>query len=189
MADHGIMRKPNLLYDVMNLYASSVPVYIKMLENLAGILEKAVVWAKEEGKTDEEVLQARLAPDMFPLVRQVQIVSDNAKSISARLIGEEPPKMEDTESTLAELIDRTRKTVTYLRTIDSAKFDGAESRHIPFPYVPDTYLLGEEALLQSYLPNFYFHMTTAYDILRNQGMPLGKADFIGALPLKPNEKK
>lgn len=182
------MRKPNLLYDVMTLYVSSVSIYTKMLENLAGILEKAVVWAQENGKTDGEILQARLAPDMFPFVRQVQIVSDNAKSISARLAGEEPPKMEDTESTLSELIERTRKTIEYLKTIDQAKFDGAENRHIPFPYVPDTYLLGEEALFQSYLPNFFFHMTTAYDILRNQGMPLGKADFIGKLPLKPNEK-
>lgn len=172
----------------MNLYASSVPVYTKMLENLAAILEKASVWAKEEGKSEGDILQARLAPDMFPFVRQVQIASDNAKSISARLAGGEPPKMEDTESTLFELIERTRKTIAYLKTIDPAKFDGAEHRHIPFPYVPDTYLLGEEALFQSYLPNFFFHMTTAYAILRNQGMPLGKADFIGALPLKPNEK-
>lgn len=172
----------------MNLYTPSVPVYTKMLENLAGILEKSVVWAKEKGKTNGEILQARLAPDMFPLVRQVQIASDNAKSISARLAGEEPPKMEDTESTLPELIERVRKTVIYLRTLDAAKFEGAESRRIPFPYVPDTYLLAEEALLQSYLPNFFFHITTAYDILRNQGMPLGKSDFIGALPLKPNEE-
>lgn len=159
-----------------------------MLGNLAGILEKATVWAKETRKTEEEILQSRLAPDMFPLVRQIQIASDNAKSISARLAGEEPPKMEDTESTLSELIDRTRKTVAYLKTLDPAKFEGSESRRILFPYVPDTYLLGEEALFESYLPNFFFHVTTAYDILRNQGMPLGKADYIGTLPLKPNEK-
>lgn len=172
----------------MNLYHASVPVYTKMLENLTNILEKSAAWAKEAGKTDEDMLQARLAPDMFPLVRQVQIASDNAKSISARLAGEEPPKMEDTEATFAELIERTRKTVTYLKTLDPARFDGAEARHIPFPYVPDTYLLGQEALFESYLPNFFFHVTTAYDILRNQGVPLGKADFIGTLPLKPNEK-
>jgi hypothetical protein len=140
------------------------------------------------GKTDEDILQARLAPDMFPFVRQVQIASDNAKSISARLAGEEPPKMEDSESTLSELAERTRKTIAYLKTLESAKFEGAEDRHIPFPYVPDTYLLGQEALFESYLPNFFFHVTTAYAILRNQGMPVGKADFIGTLPLKPNEK-
>ncbi len=158
-----------------------------MLENLVGILEKADVWAKESGKADAEILQWKLAPDMFPFVRQIQIASDNAKSISARLAGEEPPKMEDVESTLSELIDRTKKTVAYLKTLDPVKFEGAETRHIPFPYVPDTHLLGQEALFESYLPNFFFHVTTAYDILRNQGMPLGKADFIGALPLKPNE--
>ncbi|MFZ1654833.1 MAG: DUF1993 domain-containing protein [Candidatus Moraniibacteriota bacterium] len=170
----------------MNLYDASVPVFIAMLENLAGILAKAQTWATENGKSDEDVLQARLAPDMFPLVKQVQIASDNAKSISARLAGEEPPKMEDIEATFAELIERTEKTVAYLKTLDREKFEGAEGRHIPFPYVPDTYLLGQEALLQSYLPNFFFHVTTAYDILRNQGVPLGKADYIGTLPLKPN---
>lgn len=172
----------------MNLYTSSVPVYIKMLENLATILEKAAAWANEARRTDGEVLQARLASDMFPFVRQIQIASDNAKSISARLAGEEPPRMEDTESTLSELIERTRKTVAYLKTLDPAKFEGAENRRIPFPHVPDTYLLGQEALFESYLPNFFFHVTIAYAILRNQGMPLGKADFIGALPLKPNAK-
>ncbi len=170
----------------MNLYDASVPVYVKMLENLANILEKGRVWAMEQEKTDEAMLQAKLAPDMFPLVRQVQIASDNAKAISARLAGEEPPKMEDAEVTMAELIERTKKTVAYLKTLDRVKFDGAEDRHIPFPYVPDTYLLGNDALYQSYLPNFFFHATTAYDILRNQGVPLGKADFIGDLPLKPN---
>jgi hypothetical protein len=170
----------------MNLYDASVPVFITMLENLAGILAKAEAWATENGKSDEDVLQARLAPDMFPLVKQVQIVSDNAKSISARLAGEEPPKMEDTEVTFVELIERARKTVVYLQTLNREKFEGAEKCHIPYPYVPDTYLLGHEALLQSYLPNFFFHATTAYAILRNQGVPLGKADFIGALPLKPN---
>ena len=172
----------------MNLYDVSVPVYVKMLENLAGILEKSKVWAAEQGKTDEAMLQAKLAPDMFPLVRQIQIASDNAKSISARLAGEEPPKMADEEATFPEAIERVQKTIAYLKTLDSVKFEDAESRHIPFPYVPDTYLLGQEALLESYLPNFFFHVTTAYDILRNQGVPLGKSDFIGALPLKPNEK-
>lgn len=159
-----------------------------MLENLSGILEKTALWAKENKQTEAEILEAKLAPDMFPLVRQIQIASDNAKSISARLAGEEPPKMEDTESTLAELIERTRRTVAYLKTLDAAKFEGAEDRHVPFPYVPDTYMLGQEALLESYLPNFFFHVTTAYDILRNQGVPLGKADFIGTLPLKSDGK-
>lgn len=172
----------------MNLYDVSVPVYIKMLENLVNVLEKGKIWTKEQGKMEEEILGAKLAPDMFPLVRQVQIASDNAKAISARLIGTEPPKMEDTEMTFAELIERAQKTVAYLKTLDREKFEGAETRRIPFPYVPDTYLLGSEALLQSSLPNFFFHVTTAYDILRNQGVPLGKSDFIGALPLKPNEK-
>lgn len=171
----------------MNLYDVSVPIYVKILENLALLLEKSAHWATESGKTEADLLSARLAPDMFPLARQVQIASNNAKGIAARLAGEEPPKMEDTETTFAELSARCRRTVEYLKTLDREKFEAAETREIPFPYVPDTYLLGKEALVESYLPNFFFHVTTAYDILRNQGVPLGKSDFIGVLPLKPNK--
>lgn len=172
----------------MNLYDISVPVMVKMLENLRRILEKGQAWSTEQGKAESEALQMRLAPDMYPLVRQVQITSDAAKSICARLSGEEPPKIEDTETTWNDLLGRVDKTVAYLKTLDRAKFTGAEERHIPFPYVPNTYLLGREALLESYLPNFFFHVTTAYGILRQAGVPLGKNDFIGTLPLKPIEK-
>jgi len=172
----------------MNLYDISVPVFVKMLGNLVLILEKGQVWAKEEGKTEEEILQSKLAPDMFPFVRQVQITSDAAKGIAARLAGEEAPKMEDNESTFGELIARVQKTVVYLESLDRTKFEGALDRQIPFPYVPNTYMLGHEALLQSSLPNFFFHVTTTYNILRNQGMPLGKSDYVGVLPLKPIQK-
>lgn len=172
----------------MNYYDVSVPVYVKMLENLENILLKGKAWAGEQGKSDGELLDAKLAPDMFPLIRQVQIASDNAKGISARLAGQEPPKMEDTEVTFDQAIERIKKTIEYLRSLDKAAFDEAENRQIPFPYVPDTYLTAHEALFESYLPNFFFHVTTAYDILRNQGVPLGKADFIGNLPLKPVQK-
>ncbi len=172
----------------MNYYDVSVPVYVKMLENLEKILEKGKDWAKEQEKSDGELLDAKLAPDMFPLIRQVQIASDNAKGISARLAGQEPPKMEDVEVTFDQAIERVQKTVEYLKSLDRSLFEGAENLQIPFPYVPDTYLTAKEALLESYLPNFFFHVTTAYDILRNQGVPLGKADFIGNLPLKPVQK-
>lgn len=172
----------------MNLYDASVPVYVKMLENLAQILAKSQSWAKEQGKSEDELLDAKLAPDMFPLIRQVQIASDHAKGISARLAGQEPPKIEDVETTFDQAIERIRKTVDYLKTLDPALFEGASSRQIPFPYVPDTYLLAEEALFESSLPNFFFHVTTAYGILRREGVPLGKADFIGHLPLKAIQK-
>jgi hypothetical protein len=172
----------------MNLYDVSVPVYVTMLENLASFLTKSQAWATENGKSDEDILQARLAPDMFPLVKQVQIASDNAKSISAQLAGEITPVMEDAETTIAALIERARKTVEFLKTLDRKKFESAADCRIPFPYVPGTYLSGHEALLRSYLPNFFFHVTTAYDILRNQGVPLGKTDFIGTLPLKKIEQ-
>lgn len=173
----------------MNLYTASVPVFISLLENLSQILAKAEIWARENGKSEVDLLEAKLAPDMFPLVKQVQIASDNAKAITARLAEEEPLTMADTEATFADLIQRLEKTVVYLKTLQPEKFEGAEERHIPFPYVPDTYLLGQEALLQSSLPNFFFHVTIAYAILRNQGVPLGKADFIGTLPLKPSMKQ
>lgn len=169
----------------MDMYEATVPVLVRRLEQLSHILKKGQTWATENGKSDEEMLQAKLALDMFPLVRQVQIASDNAKSIAARLAGTEPPKMEDNETTLGALIDRVDRTVAFLKTLKASDFEGAETRQIPFPYVPDTYLLGQEALLESYLPNFYFHVTTAYAILRHLGVPLGKADFIGDLPLKP----
>lgn len=171
----------------MNLYDASVPVLISMHVNLSGILANAKDWVIENRKSDEDVLQVRLAPDMFPLVRQVQIVSDNMESVSARLAGEDPPIMEDAEATSTDHIERSQKTVAYLKTLDPAMFEGAKTRRIPFPHVPDTYLLGQEALLKSYLKNFFFYVTTAFDILRSQGVPLGKADFIGVLPLKPNE--
>lgn len=167
------------------MYEASVPVLVRRLEQLSSIIKKGQAWAEGNGKSDEEVLQARLAPDMFPFVRQVQIASDHAKAIAARLIGTEPPKMEDTESTLGELIDRVNRTVAFLKTLEATAFEGSETRHIPFPYVPNTYLLGQETLLESSLPNFYFHVTTAYNVLRNLGVPLGKADYIGDLPLKP----
>ena len=172
----------------MDFYNVSVPVYVKMLENLAQFLKKGQLWALENGKSEDEMLQSKLAPDMFPLIRQVQIASDNAKGISARLAGQEPPKMEDTEVTFDQAIERVRKTVEYLKTLDQSMFEGAEDRQIPFPYVPDTYLTAKEALLESSMPNFFFHVTTAYDILRKEGVPLGKADFLGQLPLKSIQK-
>lgn len=170
----------------MDLYDVTIPMFIKSLTNLQALLRKGETWVKEKHMTEKEVLEARLYPDMFPLVRQVQIASDVAKSLSARLVGLEPPKMEDVETTFSELVIRCQKTIDFLFTLKPEQFRGAETKHIPFPYVPDTYLLGLEAVFQSYLPNFFFHMTTAYDILRHVGVPVGKADYIGDLPLKKN---
>lgn len=166
------------------MYQTTVPIFIKMLTNLKGILKKGEVYAETHQVNPETLLMAKLAPDMFDLVKQVQIASDNAKGISARLAGLEPPKMEDTEKSFTELSTRIEKTVAFLETLKPEQFEGSETKQIPFPYVEGKYLLGNDAVFTSYLPNFFFHVTTAYAILRNQGVELGKADYIGDLPLR-----
>ncbi len=168
----------------MNLYVVSVPIFVKMLGNLKGILAKGKAFAEEQGIAEAELLEARLAPDMFPLKRQVQIASDAAKGIAAGLAGVERPVMEDTEGTFAELMERCDKTIAFLETLKPEQFEGAETKSLPFPYVEGKVMTGEETLLQSNLPNFFFHVTTAYDILRHKGVQLGKNDYIGTLPLK-----
>ncbi|MEP7162772.1 MAG: DUF1993 domain-containing protein [Candidatus Moraniibacteriota bacterium] len=168
----------------MNLYDVSVPVFVKALENLKNVLKKGAAYAGEKGVDPNQFLEAKLAPDMYNLVKQVQIASDSAKGISARLAGMEPPKMEDIEKTFAELFSRIDKTVDFLKTLKPEQFEGADERKIPFPYVEGKYLVGSDSLFESSLPNFFFHVVTAYGILRAQGVPLGKNDYIGPLPLK-----
>lgn len=168
----------------MNLYAVSVPVFMKTLTNLKGILAKGQAFAREQGIAEADMLAARLAPDMFPLSRQVQIASDTAKGIAAGLAGVERPVMEDTEENFDELIERCEKTIHFLQSLTPEQFESGETRLLPFPYVEGKVMTGEETLLQSNLPNFFFHVTVAYAILRHKGVPLGKADYLGALPLK-----
>lgn len=168
----------------MNLYHVSVPLFIKGLTNLKNILKKGKAFAEEKGWQEAELLEARLAPDMFPLARQVQIASDNAKAVSAHLAGVENPVMEDTEKTFEELLERCDKTIVFLETLKSEQFEGAESKMIPFRYVEGKSMTGEDTLFHSSLPNFFFHLVTAYDVLRHKGVSLGKADYIGNLPLK-----
>lgn len=169
------------------MYTITVPIFVKMLNNLQAILKEGETYAETNGVDPAKLLLARLAPDMFDLVKQVQIASDNAKGISARLAGMEPPKMEDAEKSFADLSVRIEKTIAFLQTLKPEQFEGSELKKIPFPYVEGKYLLGSEAVFASYLPNFFFHVTTAYNILRNQGVPLGKAVYIGSLPLKDLE--
>lgn len=168
----------------MNLYDISVPVFIKNLKNLKGILKKGKSYTEEKSINESELLEARLAPDMFPLVRQVQIASDNAKAISAGLAGVENPHMADTEKSFDELLERCDKTITFLETLKVEQFEGGEDRLLPFRYVEGKSMTGKDMFLHSNLPNFFFHLTTAYGILRHKGVTLGKADYIGDLPLK-----
>ena len=166
----------------ISMYQASVPVFIRMLKNLAAILAKGATYA-ETKKIDPVVLvNSRLYPDMFPLVLQVQIASDVAKGCGARLAGLEPPKFEDNEATFPELLTRIDKTVAYLETLKPEQIDGSEDKTITLQIRNKTLtFLGMPFLLNFALPNFYFHVTTAYDILRHCGVEIGKQDFIGTV--------
>ncbi|HVS27775.1 MAG TPA: DUF1993 family protein [Burkholderiales bacterium] len=166
----------------ISMYEASVPVFIRMLKNLGAILAKGATYA-EAKKIDPTVLiNSRLYPDMFSLARQIQIASDAAKGCGARLAGLEPLKFEDNEATFPELIARIDKTVAYLETLKSEQIDNSEQRTITLQIRNKTVtFLGRPYLLNFALPNFYFHVTTAYDILRHCGVEIGKQDFIGTL--------
>ena len=127
------------------------------------------------------LLQSRLAPDMFPLIRQIQIVTDNAKNTAFRFSGKEIIPFEDNETTLDALMIRIQKTIDILDTFTEVDFQDAGTREIRFPHFPGKYMLGEECLFAYSLPNFFFHLVTIYDILRNQGFEIGKADYMGSI--------
>jgi len=164
------------------MYDASIPVLTRGLRNLSAILDKAVASA-EARKIDPAVLiGARLAPDMFPLARQIQIASDTSKGAAARLAGTEAPSWPDTETTFPELQARIKKTVDYLETFKASQIDGAENRTVTLK-MPDGALdfTGQSFLFSFALPNFFFHVTTAFDILRHNGVEIGKRDYLGGV--------
>ena len=164
----------------LSMYQASIPVFIRMLGNLSAILAKGAAHA-EAKKIDPSVLvNSRLYPDMFALARQVQIASDTAKGAAARLAGMEPPSYDDNEKTFPELIARLDKTVEYLKTLKPEQIDGSEERAVNLKVggQPMTFP-GLTFLLQRALPNLYFHTTTAYNILRHNGVEVGKKDYLG----------
>jgi uncharacterized protein len=164
----------------ISMYQASIPVCIRTLKNLMGILEKGAAYA-ETKKIDPSVLvNSRLFPDMLPLSRQVQIASDIAKRGAAQLAGMEAPKFEDNETTFPQLIDRIQKTVSYLETLEPEQIDGSEEKTITLQMRDSSLSFqGMPFLLYFVLPNVYFHVTTAYDILRHCGVEIGKQDFLG----------
>jgi hypothetical protein len=166
----------------LSVHSMTVAAFVPMLENLEKILGKAAAHAAER-KLDEGVLEGwRLTPDMFALRRQVQLTSDFAKNSVARLAGVEPPKMPDEEKNLAELQARVRATVTWLQSITPTQLEGAETRHIVVPLRTRTLEMDGLPFIQRWvLPNFYFHMTTTYALLRQAGVSLGKQDFLGGV--------
>lgn len=163
----------------LSMHAVSAPVFVHMLKNLSAILTKAESQAKTKGYDPAVLLNARLAPDMFALTRQVQIATDQAKGCVARLAGHQPEAIEDTETTFAELQARIRKVIAIVEAYAPEQLDGSESREITIK-IPNAELKfsGLDYVNQWVLPNFYFHITTAYAILRANGVELGKKDFL-----------
>ncbi len=164
-----------------SMYTASIPVFIRGMHNLGSLLKKAEADAVSR-KLDLAVLvAARLAPDMHPLSRQVQIASDTVKNAAGRLSGTDAPSFPDTETTFEELQARIGKTVAFLETIDAAKLEGSDTREIVLKFPGrEMQFSGADYLTGFVLPNLYFHLTTAYAILRHNGVPLGKMDYMGA---------
>jgi len=158
--------------------------FSKMLSNLSRCLDKAAAYAEAKKFEPAVLLQTRLAPDQFNLTRQVQIACDNAKNGVARLTGKEAPKFEDTEQSVPELKARIEKVIGWLNGIGAQDFKGAEERRIALPYWNGKHLNGQEYFQQYLIPNFYFHVNASYSILRNNGVDVGKSDYMGELPLK-----
>lgn len=164
----------------ISMYQASAPVFDKMLSNLSGILGKAATWAESRKIEPSVLLNARLAPDMFALTRQVQIACDFAKGTCARLAGVEPPKFDDKESSIAELQARIAKTREFVATLKAAQIDGSEGKDIKFKAGPREFeFKGLPYLTGFALPNFYFHHAMTYAILRHNGLELSKSDYIG----------
>ncbi len=169
----------------MSLYESSVPQFTKMLENLSKWVDTAVAYAETKKFDPNTLLQARLAPDQYPLVRQIQAACDAAKFGAARLSGKEAPKHPDTETTIDEIKARLASCIEFLKTVTAADFAGADKVMIKLPFFPPGKgCAGPDYLVEMTTPNFYFHVTTAYAILRHNGVNLGKMDYIGSLNFK-----
>jgi hypothetical protein len=167
----------------ITMYSASVPVFVRMLGNLGTWIDKAEAHAAAKKFDPSVYLGSRLAPDMLPFTKQIQIACDAAKFCVARLTGTESPKFEDNETSLAELRERIAKTVAYVRSVPAEQIDGSDGKDISVPRRDGAITMkGEDYLRHFVLPNFYFHVTTTYALLRHCGVDLGKADFLGNAP-------
>ena len=164
----------------LSMHQVCVPVTLHFLNALSAILDKAERHVRATGIDEADLVNARLAPDMFPFARQVQIATDHAKGAAARLSGRDIPKYEDNETTFAALKERIAKTVAFVSGVPASEIDGSEDKEITLTIAgnPMTFT-GRQYLLHFALPNFFFHVTTAYDILRHKGLEIGKRDFMG----------
>ena len=164
----------------LSMHQASAPVFLRALKGLGTVLGKAAAHAEAKGFDPVALLQARLYPDMFPLTRQVQICTDFAKGAVARLAGEEPPAWADDEVSFADLIARVEKTAAYVGAFGADRVDGSEAREITLVRRGQSSVVaGQTYLLDQAMPNFYFHLTTAYAILRHNGIEVGKKDYLG----------
>jgi uncharacterized protein len=165
----------------ISMYKASVPIFVQFLGSLSAVLDKAAAFAESKKIEPSVLLNTRLTPDMFPLLRQVRAATDHAVNACGRLSGVELPTFSNTEATIPELKERIAKTVDFLKSLKPAQIDGSEDKEIKitFPSGAVREFSGQSLLLNNSLPNFYFHCTTAYDILRHCGVDLGKRDFIG----------
>jgi hypothetical protein len=164
----------------LSMYAVSVPVLVRGLTNLSAILDKAAASAETRQFDPAVFVSARLAPDMNPFSAQIQTASDSAKGAGARLTGTEAPSFPDTETTFPELKARIQKTIDYLQSLKPEQFEGADTREVTLKFPNgEMKFAGQDFLFSFALPNFYFHLTTAYAILRHNGVPIGKMDFLG----------
>ena len=164
----------------LSMHQASVPVFARALANLRHVLQQGEAHAKTKNISDAVLLQTRLIPDMFPLVKQVQIACDMAARGAARLAGAEPKSFADNEATLAEVVARIDAAIAYVESFQPAQIDGSETRSVTFPSRGGEMRFTGQAYLFDYvLPNLFFHCTTAYNILREAGAGIGKADFLG----------
>jgi len=168
----------------MNLYDATVPIFTKLLSGVDKWLDKATASADAKKFEVDTLASARLAPDQYPFVRQIQAACDQVKFTVAKLTGKEPPKHPDTEKTIAEIRQRIRTVVDYLATFSREDFAGAEERPCGHSWMGGKSLRGADYLAHFALPNFYFHLVTAYDILRHNGVDVGKMDYIVSLPFR-----
>ncbi len=167
----------------LSMYQASIPVFIRMLTNLSEFMKKAEAFAEQKNFPSEVLVNSRLAPDMFPFSRQIQIATDIARRCAARLAGVELPSVDDKETTFADLHARIHTTIDYLKTFKAGQIDGSEDKPLSVEIRKKTVnFTGQQFLFHFALPNVYFHITTAYDILRHNGVDLGKPDYLGSLP-------
>lgn len=166
------------------IYEITVTQFKKMLSNLDAILAKTIPYAESKKFDVEVLLNSRLAPDQFNFIRQVQIATDSAKICVAKLTGKDAPVHDDKETTLPQLRSRIAETITFLSSVTEKDFSGFSEKKVTTPRWENKYLHGHEYAIQHSMPNFYFHVTVAYEILRHNGLDIGKKDFLGAMPFK-----